>query len=262
MHKVCRLAVPSARLASSRGSSRLAGALFTGPLPHVRALRNRSRPDYEDGDGGHDIDAGSGQPAAADDEEATPSAEEARVIELTRRWADQVVVGLRLCPFARLDETRIVCAPAGEADDLSSFLAFLRKEVQVLHDQPHVASTLVALPHVEDFAQFEAFNAAVNIATEDLSTDDDGEEVETVHQIAQFHPRFRYEGEEEDSVENYTSRSPYPTVHLIRASIITAAREVRKRGPSAMSSADQDSTLASNKKEAQHKKTKKTTPRA
>jgi hypothetical protein len=60
------------------------------------------------------------------------------VIELTRRWADQVVVGLRLCPFARLDETRIVCAPAGEADDLSSFLAFLRKEVQVLHDQPHV----------------------------------------------------------------------------------------------------------------------------
>jgi hypothetical protein len=42
----------------------------------------------------------------------------------------------------------------------------------------------------------------------------------------QFHPRFRYEGEEEDSVENYTSRSPYPTVHLIRASVITAAREV------------------------------------
>jgi hypothetical protein len=34
----------------------------------------------------------------------------------------------------------------------------------------------VALPHVEDFAQFEAFNAAVNIATEDLSTDDDGDE--------------------------------------------------------------------------------------
>jgi hypothetical protein len=145
----------------------------------------------------------------------------------------------------------------------------------------------VALPHVEDFAQFEAFNTAVNIATEDLSTDDDGDEgtlpppicrgsccVPTVPAAAhiiilqtvefsrdsasdspgirvcrvwcvscrtrtrdaepfwlvdvymQFHPRFRYEGEEEDSVENYTSRSPYPTVHLIRASIITAAREV------------------------------------
>jgi hypothetical protein len=79
-----------------------------------------------------------------------------------------------------------------------------------------VASTLVALPHVEDFAQFEAFNTAVNIATEDLSTDDDGDEgtlaphspavcqlsqqqqlttsffkpsnsVETVHQIAQVY---------------------------------------------------------------------------
>ncbi len=60
------------------------------------------------------------------------------MIEQTRRWADDVVVGLRLCPFARLDETRIVCAPAREADDLSSFLAFLRKEVQVLCDQPHV----------------------------------------------------------------------------------------------------------------------------
>lgn len=34
----------------------------------------------------------------------------------------------------------------------------------------------MALPHVEDFTQFEAFNTAVNIATEDLSTDDDGDE--------------------------------------------------------------------------------------
>jgi hypothetical protein len=42
----------------------------------------------------------------------------------------------------------------------------------------------------------------------------------------QFHPEFAYEGEEAESVENYTSRSPYPTVHLIRASLITAAREV------------------------------------
>jgi hypothetical protein len=48
-----------------------------------------------------------------------------------------------------------------------------------------VASTLVALPHVKDFESFEVFNAAVNIATEDLSTDDEGNQ--GVHVLLHVH---------------------------------------------------------------------------
>jgi hypothetical protein len=60
-----------------------------------------------------------------------------QVIELTRQWADKVVLGLRLCPFARLDETRVVCAPE-EVSDINRFISFLRDEVDLLHEQTEV----------------------------------------------------------------------------------------------------------------------------
>jgi len=40
--------------------------------------------------------------------------------------------------------------------------------------------------------------------------------LESVYQIASFHPDYQFAGTEQDDVENYTNRSPYPMLHLIR----------------------------------------------
>jgi hypothetical protein len=37
-----------------------------------------------------------------------------------------------------------------------------------------------------------------------------------VYQIASFHPDYQFGGTAPDDVENYTNRSPYPMLHLIR----------------------------------------------
>jgi hypothetical protein len=40
--------------------------------------------------------------------------------------------------------------------------------------------------------------------------------------IASFHPQYRFAGIKPDAVENYTNRSPYPMLHLLREDSITA----------------------------------------
>ncbi len=41
-------------------------------------------------------------------------------------------------------------------------------------------------------------------------------ELAGVIQIASFHPQYRFEGTMKDAIENYTNRSPYPMLHLLR----------------------------------------------
>ena len=50
-------------------------------------------------------------------------------------------------------------------------------------------------------------------------------ELEGIVQIAPFHPDFQFEGTEADDISNYTNRSPYPTLHLIREDSIAKAAE-------------------------------------
>jgi hypothetical protein len=40
--------------------------------------------------------------------------------------------------------------------------------------------------------------------------------LEGIYQIASFHPDYQFEGTGPDDAENYTNRSPYPMLHLLR----------------------------------------------
>ena len=44
-----------------------------------------------------------------------------------------------------------------------------------------------------------------------------------VLQIASFHPQYRFEGSAEDEIADYSNRSPYPTLHLLREASIERA---------------------------------------
>lgn len=41
-------------------------------------------------------------------------------------------------------------------------------------------------------------------------------ELDGVYQIASFHPDYQFGGTQADDAENYTNRSPYPVLHLLR----------------------------------------------
>ena len=42
-------------------------------------------------------------------------------------------------------------------------------------------------------------------------------------QLASFHPHYQFAGAEADDITNYTNRSPWPTLHLLREASIEAA---------------------------------------
>ncbi|MCQ8183757.1 DUF1415 domain-containing protein, partial [Methylomonas sp. SURF-1] len=46
---------------------------------------------------------------------------------------------------------------------------------------------------------------------------------EGIYQLASFHPRYRFADSDETDPSNYTNRSPYPMLHLIRESSIENA---------------------------------------
>ncbi|MFO0207732.1 MAG: DUF1415 family protein, partial [Betaproteobacteria bacterium] len=42
-------------------------------------------------------------------------------------------------------------------------------------------------------------------------------------QVASFHPHYQFAGTEPDDITNYTNRSPYPTLHLLRQASVDRA---------------------------------------
>ena len=143
-------------------------------------------------------------------------------IEDTQKWLLEAVVGLNLCPFAKSvvvkDMVRYrVCASAEPAD----LLALLRDELQHLAeaDPDKLDTTLLVAPNaLPDFLDFNDFLADCDDVLMDL-------ELDGVLQVADFHPRYQFGGTDVDDIENFTNRTPYPTLHLLREASMDKAVE-------------------------------------
>jgi hypothetical protein len=148
--------------------------------------------------------------------------QERTAIEDTQKWLLEAVVGLNLCPFAKAvvvkDMVRYrVCASSEPAD----VLAMLREELQHLAeaDPDKLDTTLLIAPNaLPDFLDFNDFLADCDDVLMDL-------ELDGVLQVADFHPHYQFGGTDEDDIENFTNRTPYPTLHLLREASIDKAVE-------------------------------------
>jgi hypothetical protein len=141
------------------------------------------------------------------------------VAERTRRWISSVVIGLNLCPFARRTfEAATIRYAVSDARDERSLLEELAGELRHLVSCPasDVETTLLIHPRVlADFLDYNDFLDAAERLVGDLG-------LRGVVQIASFHPDYRFAGADPHAVENYTNRSPYPMLHLLREASISA----------------------------------------
>lgn len=135
-------------------------------------------------------------------------------------WLERAVIGLNLCPFAKAvhvkKQIRYCVSMAQTADEL---LAILEIELQSLAvaDPKQTDTTLLIHPQVMgDFVDFHFFMAETEALLRNL-------ELDGILQIAPFHPLFVFAGSDEDDIENYTNRAPYPTLHLLREASIDRA---------------------------------------
>ena len=140
----------------------------------------------------------------------------------TRRWLERAVIGLNLCPFAKAvharDQIRYVLS---DADDPRDLLEQLGEELLLLRDTPAdvVDTTLLIHPQVlQDFLDYNDFLDDADALLAQLG-------LEGVIQIASFHPHYQFAGTEPDDIGNYTNRSPYPTLHLLREDSVARAVE-------------------------------------
>ena len=144
------------------------------------------------------------------------------VINATRIWLEKAVIGLNLCPFAKAvyvkNQIRYVVSHARHTDQ---FLEELDSELERLAntDPEEIDTTLLIHPTL--FPEFSVFNDLLDLA----ETAPEALGLEGVLQVASFHPDFQFADTQPDDMSNYTNRSPYPTLHLIRESSIARAAE-------------------------------------
>jgi hypothetical protein len=141
-----------------------------------------------------------------------------QIIESIRQWVETVVIGLNLCPFAN-DELinkriRFTVSAATTGENL---LTDLQSELALLGNDEDIETTLLIHPQV--LADFYDYNQFLNDADDLLVATS----LEGIFQIASFHPDYQFDGTEPGDAENYTNKSPYPMLHLLREASLERA---------------------------------------
>jgi hypothetical protein len=143
------------------------------------------------------------------------------VIADTVHWMEKAVIGLNLCPFAKAvhvkKQVRYVVSEAETPEEL------LEKLMEELQHWPtpirKIDTTLLIHPNVlTDFFDYNEFLDVADAALEDLGLDG-------FLQVASFHPQYQFADTDKNDIGNYTNRSPYPTLHLLREDSIDRAVE-------------------------------------
>jgi uncharacterized protein len=143
-----------------------------------------------------------------------------KYIDETVQWLERAVIGLNLCPFAKAvhvkQQIRYVVSEAKTIDDLAEDLV---TELNFLAEASpeKVDTTLLIHPHVlNDFLDYNDFLDIADAIVEEVKLT--GE-----IQVASFHPQYQFADTEVDDITNFTNRSPYPTLHLLREASVEKA---------------------------------------
>ncbi len=140
----------------------------------------------------------------------------------TVRWLERAVIGLNLCPFAKAPHIKgQIHYAVSEAKGLEGLRDELIEELKALAALPaeERETVLLIVPHMlRDFLDFNDFLDEADGVLQEL-------DLEGEFQVASFHPDFQFADTEPNDIGNFTNRSPYPTLHLLREASIDRAVE-------------------------------------
>eukprot|EP00602_Paraphysomonas_sp_CaronLab_P007914 CAMPEP_0185035666 /NCGR_PEP_ID=MMETSP1103-20130426/27451_1 /TAXON_ID=36769 /ORGANISM="Paraphysomonas bandaiensis, Strain Caron Lab Isolate" /LENGTH=202 /DNA_ID=CAMNT_0027572859 /DNA_START=14 /DNA_END=618 /DNA_ORIENTATION=- len=148
---------------------------------------------------------------------------ESTMINATYIWVRSIVVKFGLCPWAARDLNHLriyVCRadlqdPSDERLHKPAHEELLQHALDLVPDK-EVGSTLVVVPQLTDFENFVRFSSTFTEILENTGMD-------FKIQVATFHPDFKYENTKPNSPENWISRSPFPTIHLLKVTEVAKA---------------------------------------
>lgn len=143
---------------------------------------------------------------------------EQQVIRQTECWVKSVIVELNFCPFAKREiERGSVHYRVIQNESLEQSLQSVIDECVLLDSDDTVETTLIIFPTA--FKVFDEYLQLVELAEKLLQQ----QGYEGIYQLASFHPDYRFANSETDDAANFTNRSPYPMLHLLREASIEKA---------------------------------------
>jgi len=139
-------------------------------------------------------------------------------IASVRHWLETFVLGNDLCPFAsrKFFSDRVRFSYTDASNELQ-LLDALADEIKLLQQSLNIETTLLIHPLVlEDFNDYNQFLDQAEQLIEEMG-------LMGIYQIASFHPNYQFSGSQPADAENYTNRSPYPLLHLLREQSVEQA---------------------------------------
>lgn len=140
------------------------------------------------------------------------------IIQQTKNWIYKVVIGLNFCPFAKREMMRDrVRYVVSTKKSLEQVLLEYVEELKKLDADDSIETTLLIYPN--SFDVFEDYLDLVELGQQFLEQLD----YEGIYQLATFHPDYCFGDVATTDPSNFTNRSPYPILHLLREESIEKA---------------------------------------
>ncbi|MCW8880213.1 MAG: DUF1415 domain-containing protein [Kangiellaceae bacterium] len=134
-----------------------------------------------------------------------------KIISAVKYWILHTIIGFNFCPFAKREYDRdAIHFELVDDHNTQEQLHALVNEFSRLDQCPSIETAIVIYPTgLESFFDYLDF---VELANELLVE----QGYEGTYQLATFHPDYCFEDVAQDDVSNFTNRSPYPLLHIIR----------------------------------------------
>jgi len=141
-----------------------------------------------------------------------------QIIDRTKKWIIDVVIGCNFCPFAaNVVKQKTIFYKVEENKEVETCLASFVLEMERLDNDPAIETSFLIFPNA--FQQFDDYLDLVSLAEKLLKR----KSYEGVYQVASFHPLYFFANSDENDPANYTNRSIYPMLQLLREESIDKA---------------------------------------
>lgn len=145
-------------------------------------------------------------------------ANDQQIIEQTKNWIKTMVIGCNFCPFANREFTNnSIHYQVEHGISRTDARDALLKECKRLDKDKIISTTLLIFPKA--FQEFNSYLQLVSLAEKLLQQ----KGYEGIYQLASFHPLYQFDKSTFEDPANYTNRSIYPMLHLLREDQIRKA---------------------------------------
>jgi len=140
------------------------------------------------------------------------------IIKHCKLWVDRVIVRLNICPFAKAEvQAQTIHYVIQDLSSDTDIVNMALSQCVELDNITERATTLLIL-NDPSLGFYRYLDIIEQVEDSLINAGYEG-----VYQVASFHPEYCFGGSDEGDASNYTNRSPYPMIHLIREGDITKA---------------------------------------